>query len=641
MIHNASIEQYREPVGAVTKGEEVKLRLFALEGTAVTVELVLYSEDYHKTFSMREKKGFYECIIEMPEKACILWYYFRITEGNYTYYYGARPGRTCGEGIRVEEDVRGFQITVYERGFETPRWLSKGIMYQIFPDRFCRGDRQNTVRGEAYHRKMGRDIYVHKSWEERPLFGPMEGKEFYDPCDFFGGDLEGIKKRLDELKKLGVTCIYLNPIVESSSNHRYNTGDYKKVNPFLGDNEDFRELCEVARRKGIHIILDGVFSHTGADSLYFNKNGNYKSVGAYQSQDSPYYDWYSFDSRGDYKSWWGFRSLPEVNELDERFLSYIITGRNSVLKHWFNLGASGFRLDVADELPDEFIFLMRKTMKKMFKNYALIGEVWEDVTTKESYGVKRKYALGRGLDSTMNYPFKVNCVNFLLGNEDAYAMQQFLLGQQCNYPKPFYYSVMNLLSSHDIPRIRTTLASGMNEMLPSRENQIDYVVTSENDRRGAVLSRLAFAIQFFIPGIPSIYYGDEYGMNGLMDPFNRGPYFKHDTKIYEELKTVSVFRSREKILQTGYALYIGASKNVLAILRFAAGNKDIFGEPCGQGAYLLLVNPGDEEEEIEFDIADHKEGVPEEEHRRLIRMLGNTRVHTKIQKSDYKIMRLS
>ena len=140
MIHNASIEQYREPVGAVTKGEEVKLRLFALEGTAVTVELVLYSEDYHKTFSMREKKGFYECIIEMPEKACILWYYFRITEGNYTYYYGARPGRTCGEGIRVEEDVRGFQITVYERGFETPRWLSKGIMYQIFPDRFCRKD---------------------------------------------------------------------------------------------------------------------------------------------------------------------------------------------------------------------------------------------------------------------------------------------------------------------------------------------------------------------------------------------------------------------------------------------------------------------------------------------------------------------
>lgn len=207
MIHNASIEQYREPIGAVTKGEEVKLRLFALEGTAATVEVVLFSEEYHKTFPMREKKGIYECIIEMPEKACILWYYFRITEGNYTYYYGAKPGRTCGEGMQVEEDVRGFQITVYERGFETPRWLSKGIMYQIFPDRFCQGNRQNTEKGEEYHRKMGRDIYVHKSWEERPLFGPMEGKEFYDPCDFFGGDLEGIKKHLDDLKKLGVTCI--------------------------------------------------------------------------------------------------------------------------------------------------------------------------------------------------------------------------------------------------------------------------------------------------------------------------------------------------------------------------------------------------------------------------------------------------
>lgn len=200
---------------------------------------------------------------------------------------------------------------------------------------------------------------------------------------------------------------------------------------------------------------------------------------------------------------------------------------------------------------------------------------------------------------------------------------------------------MNLLSSHDIPRIRTTLASGMNEMLPSRENQIDYVVTSENDRKGARLSRLAFAIQFFIPGIPSIYYGDEYGMNGLMDPFNRGPMFKHDTKIFEELKTVSVFRSREKILQTGYALYIAASKHVLAILRFVPGTKDVFGEPCNQGAYLLLVNTSDEEEEIDFDFLDHKEGVPEEEHRRLIKMLDNTRVHTKVQKLDYKIMHLS
>ncbi|MGN0416737.1 glycoside hydrolase family 13 protein [Anaerostipes faecalis] len=641
MIHNASIEKYRAPIGAVEKGEDITLRLFGLPKNTDSVDVIYYSENFHRELRMKQRGDCCEKVITMPEECCIIWYYFRIWEADHCYFYGAKPGVTQGEGTTYGESPGCFQITVYEKGFDTPRWMSKGIMYQIFPDRFCKCNPRNLERGENHHRRMGRDVYIHKEWEERPLFGPLPGKQFYDPCDYFGGDLEGIISQLDELKKLGVTCIYLNPIGEAASNHRYNTSDYKKVDPFLGTNEDFKRLCKIAKEKRIHVILDGVYSHTGDDSVYFNKKGNYPGYGAYQGPESPYYDWYTFHEDGTYESWWGFQSLPEVKEMNDKFVNYIITGKNSVLKHWLSLGASGFRLDVADELPDEFIFLMRKTLKSVFKNHVLLGEVWEDVTTKESYGIKRKYALGDGLDSAMNYPFKVNTTNYLLGYVDAYAMQEFLLGQQCNYPKPFYYAVMNLLSSHDIPRIRTTFASGMNETLPSREKQAEYVITSKMDKQGARLTRLAMAIQFFIPGMPCIYYGDEYGMHGFMDPFNRETFYKNDVQVYQELKEITSLRSKEKVLQTGYALYFAVNKNVLAMVRFVANQKDVFGEKCGNKALLMLVNPTDQKEKVVFDLRMKKEGVPEKEHKALIQNLENKVIREEVAPFDYKIIELS
>ena len=640
MIHNASIEKYRTPVGAVEKGEEVILRLFGLPEKTSHVEIVFYAEDFHREYKMKQKKDLFEQTICMPEKCCVVWYYFRIWEGDHNYYYGARPGQSQGEGIVVSENPFSFQITVYENGFDTPRWMPKGIMYQIFPDRFCQGNPKNLKRGEEYHKNMGRTVYIHEDWEERPLFGPLPGHEFYDPCDYFGGDLEGIISKLDDLKKLGVTCIYLNPIGEAASNHRYNTSDYKKVDPFLGTNEDFERLCKLAKERGMRVILDGVYSHTGDDSVYFNKKGNYPEKGAWQGPQSPYYDWYTFDQDGNYDSWWGFQSLPEVNEMNLKFIDFIINGRDSVIKHWISLGAFGFRLDVADELPDEFIFEMRKELKAQEKDYALIGEVWEDVTTKESYGVKRKYALGNGMDSTMNYPFKVHVVNYLLGSQNAYAMQEFLLGQQCNYPKPFYYAVMNLLSSHDIPRIRTTFASGMNETLPSREKQIEYVITSEMDKRGGRLSRLAMAMQFFVPGIPSIYYGDEYGMHGFMDPFNRGTFYENNKEIYEELLFLTGIRKRERALQTGYALYFAVNENILAMVRFIVGKKDVFGEKAENKAFLMLINPTNQKETIKFDLKTREEGIPHEVHQKLMDYLSATEIEAQIEAFDYQIVKL-
>ena len=590
MIHNASVEKYRTPVGAVTCGSEMMIRLYDVGQEVNKAEIIMYSESFHREYEMKRKKDCMEEHIKMTSEAGVVWYYFRIWEHGKCYFYGARHGKTQGEGMIVDDNPDSFQITVYEENFDTPRWMSKGIMYQIFPDRFCQGNKENMKRGKAYHESMGRTVYLHDDWEEQPVFGPLPGKEFYDP--------------------------------------------------FLGNNEDFKRLCQLAKERRIHVILDGVYSHTGDDSVYFNKKGNYEEPGAYQGEDSKYYDWYDFNEDGTYKSWWGFETLPEVNELNEKFVDYIITGEDSVIKHWLKLGASGFRLDVADELPDEFIFRLRSELKKKFKNYALIGEVWEDVTTKESYGTKRKYALGKGLDSAMNYPLKVNVTDYLLGNQSAKDMKTFLISQQCNYPKPLYYALMNLLSSHDIPRIRTTLATGMNENLPSREQQAEYVITSKMDQKGKALTRLAMAVQFFVPGMPCIYYGDEYGMHGLMDPFNRGAFFENDKETYQEVLRLTSLRNREKVLQTGYALYMAPTENVLAILRFISEKKDVFGEASENKAILLLVNPMMKKEEINLDLNKVKEGVNENALQALLKNLSNAVIKTNVAPIDYKVIEL-
>ena len=575
MIHNASIEKYRTPVGAVTCGSEMTIKLYETGESVSKAEIIMYSETFHREYEMKRKKDCMEEHLKITNEAGIVWYYFRIWEHGRCYFYGAKHGQTQGEGMIYDDTPQSFQITVYEKDFDTPRWMSKGII-----------------------------------------------------------------SKLDDLKRLGINCIYLNPIGEAASNHRYNTSDYKKVDPFLGNNEDFKRLCQLAKERRIHVILDGVYSHTGDDSVYFNKRGNYQEPGAYQGEESKYYDWYDFNEDGTYKSWWGFETLPEVNELNEKFVDYIITGEDSVIKHWLSLGASGFRLDVADELPDEFIFKLRSELKNKFKNYALIGEVWEDVTTKESYGTKRKYALGKGLDSAMNYPLKVNVTDYLLGNQSAEDMKTFLLSQQCNYPKPLYYALMNLLSSHDIPRIRTTLATGMNENFPSREQQAEYVITSKMDQKGKSLTRLAIAVQFFVPGMPCIYYGDEYGMHGLMDPFNRGTFFENDKETYQDVLKLTNMRNQEKVLQTGHALYMAADDDVLAILRFISRKKDVFGEACENKALLLLINPTQMEKEIEIDLAEAKEGVSESELQLLSKNLTKTVVKAKAAPMDYKIIEL-
>lgn len=612
ITHISTLSRYRSPLGAVPTGETVLLRFAADEGELTGAKLRIYIGDQGSEYDMAYRQGYWEYAYPCPEEETVVWYSFTLLFPDRVRWLGPEPGNTQGRGVLFDDPCLSFQLTVYAKGFDTPAWFRKSTMYQIFPDRFCRGDAANLERGITYHRRMGRKVIAHESWEEPLLYEPLEGEKYYSPCDFYGGDLRGIIQSLPYLKDLGIGVLYLNPIVEADSNHRYNTADYMKVDPVLGTNADFAELCQKAGEMGIRVMYDGVYSHTGSDSRYFNKLGNYEETGAFQGSSSPYYKWYTFFStRYNYKCWWGFDTLPEVNENDKSWQRYVISGRHSVFAHWTALGAQGVRLDVADELPDEVIALMRTSLKHKCKDNVLLGEVWEDATTKHSYGCNRKYALGNGLDSVMNYPFRNACLAFLTGQTDAAGLTAFLMAQRMNYPKPMYYALMNLLSSHDIPRIRTVLSTGLDGENMSREEQAALEVTPEQEERGRKLELLAAMLQFAIPGVPSIYYGDEFGMHGLKDPFNRAPFTRRDGETYRQVRQISVLRKQYPALQGGFASFSAPSADVAAVLRFHLGGTDAFGQVAESSVLLVLVNRAGQEETAELELDQFAHGLDE------------------------------
>ena len=439
------------------------------------------------------------------------------TQGLYFYHFeldtpwGKVLIKNTGNGIgSMDAGKSEFQQTVYDKNFKTPDFLKGGIIYQIFPDRFYKSNKpKSNVPDERVMREWG-DVPF---WKEEQMNGIWNN-------DFFGGDLAGIEEKLSYISKLGVTCIYLNPIFEAHSNHRYDTADYEKIDSLLGSEEDLKSLCKKAKKYGISIILDGVFSHTGCDSKYFNRFNRYDSIGAYNSKQSPYFNWYKFiNYPDDYHSWWGIKLLPEVIEENEDYREYIC-GKNGILRKWLKCGIAGYRLDVADELPDVFIDDLRACVKDENENAIIIGEVWEDATNKFAYGVRRRYLLGNQLDSVMNYPFADAVLNFVRFGHGEYFFDEIMSIVE-NYPPQVLNVLMNHIGTHDTERAITRLAGpdcdGMDRQWQWEHNKLsdyDYL-------KGISMMKMASLIQFTLPGVPSVYYGDEIGMQGMKDPFNR------------------------------------------------------------------------------------------------------------------------
>ena len=563
--HDSRDMNYREPMGAQPAGTWVRMRLL-LEGEDPVAKVLLRlwwdgREQMHLMGPAAD--GLYETKFPLPVWAGVLWYSFVIELGDgRTMYYGNAWDGLGGEGAVYEQPPPGYQVTVYDPSYEVPGWMGEGILYHIMVDRFC------ASKGVA-GRPEPRGGHWHRDWYDDPELNLDPETTDNVASDFFGGDLKGIEQKLPYLRELGVSVLYLSPIFEATSNHKYDTGNYMRIDPSFGTEADFVALCAAAKGMGMRVMLDGVFSHTGADSLYFNRGGNYEGVGAHQSKQSPYYSWYDFANWPDeYDTWWGFDTLPVVKKGDPAFLSYLLRGKDSVFGHWLRAGASGWRLDVADELPMDMMREMRARMKAMPGEGALLGEVWEDASKKVAYGEMRSYCLGDTLDSTMNYPLRDAILDFLLMREDAGLFARRIASMQENYPKPFFYSLMNLMGSHDKPRAVNVLSEAF-EMEPLRAERSPRKLPEAAYALGRARYLLAMQILMAMPGMPSIYYGDEAGAEGMSDPFCRGtyPWGREDSALIQCIRQMAARRRRDEVWTLGELVLHAPCADVLVIER--------------------------------------------------------------------------
>jgi 4-alpha-glucanotransferase len=499
-----------------------------------------------------------------------VWYYFIVTSSGITRYYGNNDLSRGGEGKEEFSPPPSYQLTVYEKN-PVPSWWKEGVVYQIFVDRFYRGAdwKERFFDAQGAEDRKGPTRVLQREWRDTP-FLYRDDRNWVMRWPFFGGTLEGVREKLPYLKSLGVTILYLNPIFEAASNHKYDTGDYMKIDPGYGDEAVFSLLADEARACGISIVLDGVFSHTGADSIYFNKYGNYPSTGAWQSKDSPYRSWYRFnhDPEG-YECWWGVADLPNVEESDPGYRDFICDGEDSVVRHWIRAGARGWRLDVADELPDEFISDIRKAMKETDPASMLLGEVWEDASNKTSYGDMRQYLLGRELDSTMNYPFRDWSLDFSMGRIAPSEVHSRVMNLYENYPRDYFLSCLNLIGSHDKPRILSILGEApINAEFSEWQKQSWRLGDEQRDLAKRRLKLLS-VWQMCFPGVPSVYYGDEAGAEGFDDPYNRAPFpwGREDQEILCHYRVIGNLRAEYDLFRKGDFISYGGYGHTYAFAR--------------------------------------------------------------------------
>lgn len=468
-----------------------------------------------------------------------------------------------------------FRILFYNKDFQTPDWAKSGVMYHIFVDRFSRG---------SYMPKKRDDCVLVDDWDdiskiEFPEYAgaPMKNNTF------FGGNLYGICEKLPYLKKLGVSVLYLSPIFKAYSNHKYDTGDYETVDEMFGGDEALKELLDKAHKLGMKVILDGVFNHTGDNSKYFNRYGKYDTVGAFQSKDSPYFDWYDFEEHPNkYKSWWGIEILPKMRTDKGKIREYF-TGDSGIVQKWLDFGTDGWRLDVADELPDEFLDALRTRAKNTKSDSLIIGEVWENAADKVSYGKMRKYFLGSQLDSVMNYPIKNAICDFVLG-KDAKLFYDRVTDIYSSYP-PFVSNVlMNILSTHDTERILTVLSEI--DVSGKSNAEIAKVMLSESQRELAEKRLLlASVLQFTLPGMPSVFYGDEAGIEGFGDPFCRStfPWGRENKALTKHYTKLCKIKSKYTPLHDGELCF---AKSDGALCAYERKNRN--------GSVLVIANASDE-----------------------------------------------
>ena len=574
LFYKPYLTEYKNPVGAVTVNENFTIKIRITERDDIEcVYFVLKKdgEEYAK-YQMSALGEFY--CVEMPITSTGLYFYHFEVRQFGGGYFNIFSNSDLDPEFHYGED---WLLLAKQEVYEQSNTLKGGLIYQIMVDRFYYKKRNKTQKDAIY-----RD-----DWYGTPYFKPDE-KGVVRNNDFFGGNLKGVIAKLDYLQSLGVTCIYLNPIFKAKSNHKYDTGDYSTIDPDYGTEKDLKELIKKAKSRGMSIMLDGVFSHTGDDSLYFNKYGSYNSVGAYQSKDSPYAKWYTFNEfPNKYECWWGINTLPNVVEVEDSYNEYI-NGENGIIAKYTKMGIGGWRLDVADELPDEFLEKLTCRVKSINPKAIVLGEVWEDATTKVAYSVRRKYFWGKELESVTNYPFKADILNFLTYG-DGKRLNRTILSIIDHYPAHVTSSLMNMIGTHDTVRALTALSC--DSVPKEKEERAERKISDRNDAINKL--KIAGILQYTLPGVPLIFYGDEAGLEGYEDPFNRRcyPWGKEDKNLINFFTVLGKIRKENAdILTDGNYIPVLAKDGLLIYERTNEKGK-IKVIANAQNTQLDLANP--------------------------------------------------
>ena len=613
-VQNNKIIIVSSTKGAISLGKRciISLRISNDLGFVENAKVIMYKQGHSipKEFSMRYERtkgnfSFFNAIIVFDEIGVYNYAISLNLNGNNVWI--KNNPESCMPCITIE-DFPFWRITACEKEFKIPEWAKGEIIYHIFVDRFIRDYNEPIVQ------KVPQivDRILHKDWDKLPIWLPDENGEVKNN-DFFGGNLRGIQSRLKYLKSLGVTIIYLSPVCESQSNHRYDTGDYENVDPYAGSNEDLKNLCKFAHKLGMKVILDAVFNHTGNYSRYFNSDGRYvDSIGASKGTESPYYNWYK-KWQGKFLYWWDFKNLPVI-DADNKEWQYFLFSEGGVIDKWFKLGIDGLRLDVADELPDDFIKKIREVVIRNKKDTLIIGEVWENAVTKEKDGKPRNYLLDHSLDTVMNYPWTDAILRYVRFG-DFQKLQSVVLEILNDYPHDSVFSVMNALSTHDITRAMTTLQGEgieqngewvwdvpyLGDVIKNRKWQFENdKLEGKNYKEAKKKFKIATIIQYFLPGNVSIFYGDEVGVYGYKDPFNRKtyPWGHRDKDLLNFFRRLGKIRTKYQFLKEADFEFIRLDEEILALKR-----KD------NENSMYVVVNRSKNTHKIEMPEIKHKEQI--------------------------------
>ena len=635
VYHDSWSTDYRVPFEAVKEGTPVKLSLATGKGDVTSAKLVVYKakitanggDEYNPDYTAGTVTSYPMTKASTSGDQDIWTASFTPTSyGLYGYKfvlndtkeYGddAKPGSTGELKLR---GVKPYQLTVYSKDYKTPDWAKDAVCYQIFPDRFFNGDKSNdNARANA----RGFQPVQHRKWSDLPANyskTPAADGDKWECNDFFGGDIAGITKKLDYLKGLGVTAIYVNPIYDASSNHRYDAVDYGTIDPFLGNFKDLEKLSAEMQKRGMHLIMDGVYNHIGDDSIYFDRYGKYKTVGAYEYWSRIYdlmndkhmteaaakveakkeleaegqvfspWHWENwFDIRNEktqdmmgkkyaYHDWQGYDSLVPFKDVDypgseqgtvkSDLGDYLLYGNGKdkgVIMKWFDEGLDGWRLDVAKEVPPGFWANVRKEVKsiktKDGSEPLLLGEIWQD-------GLQ--FFTGDTFDSVMNYKLSFALGDLFLNKGDAKAADYELTVLRQNYPKEAFYDLMNIVDSHDTVRAIYKFGGGSDSVAQPTKKDFDYNL-------GKARLKLAATFLMGYPGMPTIYYGDEAGQYGSGDPDCRRtyPWGKEDKDLIAHYKKVIGVRNAHKdIFARGDVNTLKAEGDIYAFSRKADSGK--------------------------------------------------------------------